>query len=170
VPWTDTDTKVVQTAKTDDITYKILLGANANPMSGTAYEAAYYTGLTFNPSSKTLSISDGTTTGTLTATQYSGTAAQANAVAWIGVSDKPNTLSGYGITDAKISDNKIILGSNEITPVTSVNGHSGSSVTVTASDLGLEKALHFVGETSTSIIDNATTSPITINSTNYTPA
>lgn len=60
-------------------------------------------------------------------------------------SDKPTTLSGYGITDAKIASGVITLGSNTITPVTSVNGHNGSSVSVTASDLGLASALKYVG-------------------------
>lgn len=60
-------------------------------------------------------------------------------------SDKPTTISGYGITDAKIASGVITLGSNTITPVTSVNGHSGSSVSVTASDLGLASALKYVG-------------------------
>lgn len=36
-----------------------------------------------------------------------------------------------------------------VTPVTSVNGHTGSSVSVTASDLGLSSALRFVGITTT---------------------
>ena len=60
-------------------------------------------------------------------------------------SNKPTTLSGYGITDAKIASGVITLGSNTITPVTSVNGHTGSSVSVTASDLGLASALKYVG-------------------------
>lgn len=57
----------------------------------------------------------------------------------------PTTLNDYGITDAKIASGVITLGSNTITPVTSVNGHSGSSVSVTASDLGLASALKYVG-------------------------
>lgn len=44
-----------------------------------------------------------------------------------------------------IASGIITLGSNTITPVTSVNGHSGSSVSVTASDLGLASALKYVG-------------------------
>lgn len=49
----------------------------------------------------------------------------------------------------KIASGVITLGSNTITPVTSVNGHNGSSVTVTASDLGLASALKYVGSKST---------------------
>lgn len=71
--------KVKQTAKTDNVAYKLLLsaGGGTSISSGSDYEAVYYTGLTFNPNSKTLSINNGTNTGTLTATEYSGKAATA---------------------------------------------------------------------------------------------
>ena len=71
--------KVKQTAKTNDVAYKLLLsaGGGTSISSGSDYEAVYYTGLTFNPNSKTLSINNGTDTGTLTATEYSGKAATA---------------------------------------------------------------------------------------------
>lgn len=36
----------------------------------------------------------------------------------------PNTLAGYGITDAKIVDGSIILGENSITPITSLSGYA----------------------------------------------
>ncbi len=45
----------------------------------------------------------------------------------------------------KIASGVITLGSSTITPITSVNGHSGASVSVTASDLGLASALKYVG-------------------------
>ena len=48
----------------------------------------------------------------------------ANSVAWSGVGSKPTTLSGYGITDAKIDNGVITLGSNTITPLTSHNNYS----------------------------------------------
>lgn len=74
-------------------------------------------------------------------------------------SDKPTTLSGYGITDAKIASGVITLGNNTITPVTSVNGHTGNSVTVTAADLGLSNAMHFIGKATVAITDGSTTNP-----------
>ena len=43
------------------------------------------------------------------------------------LSDKPTTLSGYGITDAGISNGTITLGSNTITPSTVQNIKDGSS-------------------------------------------
>lgn len=51
--------------------------------------------------------------------------------------NKSTTLAGYGIEDAKISDGVITLGSNTITPVTSVNGKSGASVTLDKTNIGL---------------------------------
>ena len=44
--------------------------------------------------------------------------------------DKATTLSGYGITDAKIANGTITLGSNSITPLTSVPSHNQASNTV----------------------------------------
>jgi len=111
-----------------------------------------------------------------------GNAATASSVAWANVSNKPETatrwpgwsevttkpttLSGYGITDANIASGVITLGSNTITPVTSVNGHTGSSVDVTAADLGLSNALHFIGITSTALANGSTTATLTPKSAN----
>ena len=63
-------------------------------------------------------------------------------------SDTPTTLSGYGITDVEISEGVITIGSATITPITSVNGHTGSSVTITATDLGLTNIMTYVGDIS----------------------
>ncbi len=54
----------------------------------------------------------------------------ADAVEWNNVLDKPTTIAGYGITDAKIDNDTITLGDKTITPltsapVTSVNGQTG---------------------------------------------
>lgn len=76
------------------------------------------------------------TEGTLSATG-GGTA---DAVEWNNVLDKPTTVAGYGITDAKIDNGTIILGDKTITPltsapVTSVNSKTGA-VVLGASDVG----------------------------------
>jgi len=84
-------------------------------------------------------------------------------------SGKPTTISGYGITDAKINSGVITLGSSTITPVTSVNGHTGSSVSVTAGDLGLSSALRYIGTTTTTMSDGLTTAAVTISGNSYTP-
>lgn len=64
----------------------------------------------------------------------------ADAVEWNNVLDKPTTIAGYGITDAKIENGTITLGSQTITPltsapVTSVNSKTGA-VVLTANDVG----------------------------------
>lgn len=81
------------------------------------------------------------TEGTLSATG-GGTA---DAVEWNNVLDKPTTISGYGITDAKIDGNNVVLGDKTITPYTpsnpptypvdSVNGKTGV-VVLNAADVG----------------------------------
>lgn len=68
----------------------------------------------------------------------------AGSVAWSGVGSKPTTLSGYGITDAKIASGTITLGSNTITPLTSsstlnaakLSGTIPSAVTATTQTAG----------------------------------
>lgn len=64
----------------------------------------------------------------------------ADAVEWNNVLDKPTTIAGYGITDAKIENGTITLGNQTITPltsapVTSVNSKTGA-VVLTANDVG----------------------------------
>nr|DAO16222.1 MAG TPA: hypothetical protein [Bacteriophage sp.] len=64
----------------------------------------------------------------------------ADAVEWNNVLDKPTTIAGYGITDAKIDNGTITLGDKTITPltsapVTSVNSKTGD-VELTADDVG----------------------------------
>lgn len=57
-PDTNTDILVKQTAKTDNHEYKILMGAQTNPTSGTAYEAVYDSNITINPSSHALTVQE----------------------------------------------------------------------------------------------------------------
>lgn len=81
------------------------------------------------------------TEGTLSATG-GGTA---DAVEWNNVLDKPTTIAGYGITDAKIDGNNVVLGNKTMTPYTpsnpptypvdSVNGKTGA-VVLNAADVG----------------------------------
>lgn len=63
-------------------------------------------------------------------------------VPWGNVTNTPTTISGYGITDAKIEGDVVTLGGNTITPLTSattpiksVNGKTGV-VSLGASDVG----------------------------------
>lgn len=70
---------------------------------------------------------------------------------------------------ANITNGVITLGPYSITPVTSVNGHTGSSVNVTAGDLGLSSALRYQGTTTTAMEDGRTTATVIIGGNNFTP-
>lgn len=61
------------------------------------------------------------------------TAGSATSAPWSGITNKPSTISGYGITDAKISNGTITLGSQSITPISDlyVNDESGDNYKVT---------------------------------------
>ena len=51
----------------------------------------------------------------------------AESPAWSQIANKPTTLAGYGITDAKIASGVITLGSNTITPLTKHQDISGKA-------------------------------------------
>ena len=108
------------------------------------------------------------------------TAVPANAVFtdhydWDDITNKPTTLSGYGITDAKIASNIITLGSNTIKPVVTVNGYEGPNITLAASDFNLSAALRFIGKVASnssytpSDDTNTTSKPTITGVSNYTP-
>lgn len=142
-------------------------GAKPIYINGTASSASNHT----LPAGKYLVYYDGTNYYFRTDDKITANiTGSAGSVAWSNVTGKPTTISGYGITDAKIASGTITLGSNTITPVTSVNGHTGSSVSVTATDLGLGNAMHFVGTTTTAMSDGLTTANVTVNSATHTPA
>jgi hypothetical protein len=52
---------------------------------------------------------------------------QGGSTAWADITGKPTTISGYGITDAYISNGTIVIGNNSITPVTSLSGYATQS-------------------------------------------
>lgn len=56
-----------------------------------------------------------------------------NAAGHVTAGTNPTTISGYGITDAKISSGTITLGSNTITPLTSSSNLNAAKLTGTAS-------------------------------------
>lgn len=142
---------VTQTNTTGDATYNLLFSYSTSTTDTKTEGVRKHSTLTYNPS-----------TGTLTATKFSGdgsglTNVTASSIQWSAIDNKPTTISGYGITDAKINNGVITLGSNTIKPITKVNGKSAgndSSVTITAGDLGLAAALRFVGTTTSNDIQD----------------
>ena len=97
---------------------------------------------------------------------YNGTV-QSGSSAWADITGKPTTIAGYGITDAKIVNGTITLGSNSITPLTSssLNGYATQSWVqqqgyITSSSISDMATKTWVGNqgylTSSSISDMAT--------------
>lgn len=110
----NTDTKVTQTAKSDNVNYPLLGAYAASPTSGTASSVVYDTGMHMNPSTNTItattfagnlsgnattasSCSGNAATATVAAS-CSGNAATATNVAWSGVTGKPSTFTPSGHT------------------------------------------------------------------------
>lgn len=81
---------------------------------------------------------------------------------WNGKADAATTLTGYGITDAYISNGTITLGSNSITPITS---HQDISGKIDTAGTGLSKSSTTLNH-SNSVTAQATSAvyPITIDS------
>ena len=79
-----------------------------------------------------------------------------------------NKLERTGITFDASDETKILSKKGSwVNFVSSIGGQTGN---VTLANLGLSNALHFVGTTTSTLSENATTSPIIINSNNYTPS
>ena len=83
------------------------------------------------------------------------------------------TVDEYGHTTGLTEQTLLIEIPNSIKNpnALSIGGktYDGSSaVSITAADLGIDNALHFIGITTTAITDNATTNPIKVNGNNHT--
>lgn len=131
---TTTDEKVKQTAKTDNVNYKILLTASASPTSGSAAEATYDANITINPS-----------THTITATNFNGTATKATGDA------DGNTISS---TYLKLSGGNLtgMLG------LSGVKGTSGTDYGSTLPQTGTEGQLFFLVDDGTNVATSLSTS------------
>ena len=96
-----------------------------------------------------------------------------HATTFANIASKPTTLSGYGITDAKIASGTITLGSNSITPLTSSSSLDATKLTGTATinttgkatTAGTADALKGVTATATelNILDGATLTTTELN-------
>ena len=84
---------------------------------GTA--GADYIPITLGSTTKNVLTSHQSLSGYAT-TASLGSFAYISSLAFSGLSSHPTTISGYGITDAKISNGTITLGSTTITPLTSI--------------------------------------------------
>lgn len=110
-----------------------ILATTSSPTSTkTAQEAVAETGVYLETSSSVTRMVAPTFVGNLTGTA-SGNLTSSSTLNWNNVTqNRPTTLSGYGITDAKIASGIITLGNNTITPLTSqwtANLITGASAT-----------------------------------------
>ena len=157
VPWTDT--KVTQTAQTEDNDYKILTTTSESPSSGTAAGAGYGANLTYNPHDNKLKTGNLDLTGALdvigNATFHSQTAADSLTVGSLLVNGNANFVQSPTAPTPASGDSSTKLATTEFVK-TSVAGLSG--------------AMHFRGTTTSAIVDGSTTNPIVIDSSNYTAA
>ena len=119
----------------------------------------------------------GDTAGSLYATTFYGSlsgnatsATSADSVPWSGITSTPTTLSGYGISDAKISSGTITLGSNSITPLTSHQSVSDKNVTLA---WGTQKTIATIGSTDIHVTlpsNPNTDTAVTSSANHYTPS
>lgn len=118
IPGENTDTKV--NVSTRGTTKAYILGTTSSPTSTkTAREAVAETGVYLETSNSATRLIAPTFVGNLTGTA-SGNLTSNSSLSWSKVTGTPTTLNGYGITDAKITNGVITLGSNTITPFTGV--------------------------------------------------
>lgn len=79
-----------------------------------------------------------------------------NAQGHVTAGTNPTTLAGYGITDAKIANGVITLGSNTITPITDVSGKADKSETVSTVTWSNNKLTKTINGTTTDVVSAAT--------------
>lgn len=92
---------------------------------------------------------------------YNGTDEGVTSLAWSHITNKPTTISGYGITDAKIQSGTIILGSNSITPLTSLPANGYDSTYFRLDNVSmLFSALSSTNDTNLSITVGGTTKTV----------
>lgn len=107
----NTDTKVTQTAKSDNVNYPLLGAYQASPSSGTAAGTVYDTGMHMNPS-----------TNTITATTFAGNATSASTAA---------ACSGNAATATKLATARTISLTGSVTGSGSFDGSGNLSISTT---------------------------------------
>ena len=111
----NTDTKVTQTAKSDNVNYPLLGAYQASPTSGTAAGTVYDTGMHMNPS-----------TNTITATTFAGNLS--------GNATTASSCSGNAATATKLAAAQTISLTGDVTGSASFTGNSACTITATVAD------------------------------------
>ena len=134
-----TDEKVKQTAKSDNVNYKLLFTTSASPTSGNAAETAYDTNITINPS-----------TNTITATNFAGNATSATSATSATVATKLGTTTS-NTTSAGSASVPVYFDEGVPVPV---------SLTDLREDMGITNPLTFWGVTTTTLTNGSTTTSL----------
>ena len=130
---TTTDEKVKQTAKSDNVNYKLLFTTSASPTSGNAAEAAYDTNITINPS-----------TNTITATNFAGNATSATVATKLGTTTSNTTSAGSASVPVYFEGGVPV-------PV---------SLDDLRTDMGITNPITFWGVTTTTLTNGSTTTSL----------
>lgn len=113
------DTKVTQTAKSDNVAYPLLAAASASPTSGSASTAVYDTGVTLNPSTNTIAAN-------ISGDAATASAAKANSTLATTIAGKVTANTAItGATKCKITyDSKGLVTKGEDLLATDLPTHS----------------------------------------------
>ena len=136
---TNSDTLVKQTAKSDDVNYKLLATPSASPTSGNAAEAIYDANITVNPSTHTITVSKLAGVTSITAAGGNGLVAYKPS-SWTGVTSSQwgiGTIDIQGVIRSSNSDllhsrngtNSVILDAGNYTTYTVQKDGTGATGT-----------------------------------------
>lgn len=174
---TNTDEKVTQTGITSNAEYSILLKhstGTTDETTGVNYGKTSNKLVTINPSTGRITAPGGLEGNASTASELSSNTSITlsgdvsgsvsakkdwNITTTIGEGKVTNAMLAGSITNNKLANHSITIG----------NVTKNLGETFTLDELGISAAMHFKGTTTTALSDDATTSPITINSKDYTP-
>lgn len=126
----NTDTLVKQTAKTDNVNYKILTTTSASPTSGSAAEAGYGANLTYNPSLNKLQTGNLALTGEIDVT---GNATFHNETFADSLTAGNLIINGNTVLNNEVAiRNKLTLGTNGVYNISADGSeYSGNAATAT---------------------------------------
>lgn len=164
----NTDSLVEQKNVTANAEYRVLLSSTAN--NANLIDIVNKSGgLTFNPHENTLTVANinGKATAAAEADHASSAAYAASALNATNAENATNAVEAQHAATATEAAT-----ANKTKGTLSIGGKSfngSTSVSVTAADLGISGAMHFLGISSTALIDGSTASSIVVSGNTITP-
>ena len=170
----NTDETVKQTNSSGNANYRVLFSSSADDTTKTE-GARKSTGLQFNPSTQTLTVANlsGKASSATTA-EYAGTAAHALTALNATLASSANftqyaSSAGFTVNAASATWAKTAEKTQGTLTIGGKSFNGSTAVTVTAQDLDIIGALHYLGITSDVLTDGSTLTPITIGTETKTP-